>query len=44
MLLELQTYGNGLRCLIVRKSRSIPEEKKIFFKLVADGIIKSEEK
>lgn len=37
-LLELQSYKDGLRKLILRKSRSLPEGKVFLFKLVHNGI------
>jgi len=37
-LIELQSYKDGLRKLILRKSRSMPEGKVFVFRLIANGI------
>jgi len=42
-LIELQSYHNGIRNMIVRKSRSLPEGKSFSFKLIEKGIEKYEE-
>lgn len=42
-LLELQITPNGNRRVILRKHRSIPEEKEIIFKIVDGGIIGTSE-
>ena len=41
-LIELQCYKNSIRSLILRKSRSLPEGKSFFFKLINDGIVRNE--
>lgn len=42
-LIELQITPNGNRRVILRKHRSIPEEKEIIFKIVEGGIIEAKE-
>lgn len=41
-LLELQALKNSIRCVIIRKSRYLPEEKTFTFKLIHEGIEKME--
>lgn len=42
-LIELQSLASGNRAAILRKHRSLPEERTIFFKIVEGGIIGTKE-